>query len=196
MDIPLNAKVECIDGEAGESMCVIIDPTNDQVTHLVVKGKNIFDTDHLVPVNLILETGHDLIKLRCPLKDLENMEQFTETKFVPYADSGYAWPYSMSAIPEMLLYEQERIPLNELAIHRGDAVYASDGRVGRVDEFMVDPKTDSISHLIMREGHLWGQKDVTIPVSQIERLETDAVYLKITKKRIEELPVVPVKRGG
>jgi hypothetical protein len=47
---------------------------------------------------------------------------------------------------------------------------------------------------VLREGHLWGQKDVTIPVSQIERIEEDAVHLKLDKRSIEALPAIPVRR--
>jgi len=45
-----------------------------------------------------------------------------------------------------------------------------------------------ITHLILREGHLWGQKEVTIPLNQIERIEDDTVYLKLRKEEIEKLP--------
>jgi sporulation protein YlmC with PRC-barrel domain len=63
--------------------------------------------------------------------------------------------------------------------------------VGRVDEFLVDPENEHITHLVMREGHLWEQKEVTIPVSAIARVEEDAVYLKLDKASIEALPAVP-----
>jgi hypothetical protein len=35
---------------------------------------------------------------------------------------------------------------------------------------------------------------VTIPVSQIERIEENTVYLKLDKHSIEVLPAVPVSR--
>ena len=196
MDIPLNATVLCRDGEGGHSACVIIDPIKDQMTHLVVKGKGILSPDHLVPIHFIIETSEDRITLSCLLADLAKMEPFTEAEFLPYSISGgYAWPYFSSAEAAGILLEHERIPVNELAIHRGDAVLASDGVIGRVDGFIIDPATDSICYLIMREGHFWGQKDVTIPVSQINRIVSESVYLKITKKQIEGLPAVPVKWG-
>jgi len=44
----------------------------------------------------------------------------------------------------------------------------------------------------MREGHLWGQKDVTIPVSEIDHLEENTIYLKLNKKEVEALPSVPI----
>ncbi len=72
---------------------------------------------------------------------------------------------------------------------------ASDGHVGRVDEFLIDPDTDNITHLVLREGHLWGKKDVTIPVSQIDHYKENIVYLKLNKQAIDDLPVIPIHRG-
>jgi len=194
MDIPLNVRVQCVDGEAGHSVCVIIDPIRGQVTHLVVKGKGVFESDHLVPVHFIEKTSHDQIWLNCSLADLRRTEPFTETEFVSDpAEEVFLWPYYPHEEEGMVL-EHEKIPRNELAIRRGDTVNASDGRIGKVDEFLVDPKTDSITHLIMREGHIWGKKDVTIPVSQIDHIDSDVVFLKSTKEEVERLPRVPVKR--
>jgi hypothetical protein len=35
---------------------------------------------------------------------------------------------------------------------------------------------------------------VTIPVSQVDHLENDVVYLKLSKAEVETLPSVPVQR--
>ena len=91
-------------------------------------------------------------------------------------------------------FEHERIPTGEVVIRRGTHVKATDGDVGKVDEFLVDPENDVITHLILREGHLWGKKDVTIPVSEIDKIAEEAVYLKLDKKAIETLPTVPISR--
>lgn len=195
MDIPLNVIVQCMDGEAGHSVCVIVDPIKDQITHLVVKEKGLVGMERLVPAHFILETSPNRIRLNCSLQALEKTEIFTESEFIPYpGEAGFTWPFY--PIEEGLILEQEKIPSNELAIRRGDTVNAVDGPIGRVDEFLVEPKSDLITHLVMREGHLWGQKDVTIPVSQIDHIESDAVYLKLTKKEVELMPSLPVKRRG
>ncbi len=76
-------------------------------------------------------------------------------------------------------------------IQPGSVVTASDGDVGRVDEFVVDPTNEHITHLVLREGHLWGKKDVTIPVANIDRFEDNVVYLNLTKEEVEKLPTIP-----
>ena len=39
MEIPLNVDVHCSDGHCGRSTYIILNPTTEQVTHLVVKQK-------------------------------------------------------------------------------------------------------------------------------------------------------------
>ena len=101
------------------------------------------------------------------------------------------WPYYVP-MAAYISPEQEHIPAGELAIRRGARVKASDGHAGRVDEFLINPENDRISHLVMREGHLWGRKDVTIPMSQIDHFADNTVYLKLNKQEIEKLPSIPV----
>jgi sporulation protein YlmC with PRC-barrel domain len=202
MDIPVNAEVKCADGPAGHSIVVILNPITRRVTHVVVKPKGFLHIERLAPVDFVTESTPHKIQLRCTLQELAEMEPFIDVEFIP-ADHPYMayaaeehmfWPYVHVREDAMLPIETERIPPDELAIHRGAHVQATDGHVGTVDEFLVDLSGGHITHLVLREGHLWGQKDVTIPVSEIERIEEDTVYLKLDKHSVEKLPGIPVKR--
>jgi uncharacterized protein YrrD len=206
MDIPVNAKVYCQDQECGKTMCVIINPVSIEVTHIVVQEKGFVGIERLVPVGEILESQANHISLRCDQTEFSKFEPFIESHFIGgeeelldyKAEHYYVHPYLVPAFDEEfgyvpLIEEIERIPPDELGIHRGATVYARDDKVGRVDEFLISPEDNKISHLVLREGHLWGQKLVTIPVSEIDRIETDQVYLKLNKQAIEKLPEIPVQ---
>jgi sporulation protein YlmC with PRC-barrel domain len=69
-----------------------------------------------------------------------------------------------------------------------------DGYVGKVDEFVVNPKNSHITHVVMRAGHLWDQKNVIIPVSAMDDTGDDTLFLIIDKQQIESLPTLPVHR--
>jgi hypothetical protein len=97
-------------------------------------------------------------------------------------------PYAVSQTT-VVRVQRKHIPPGELAMHQGARVEATDGHVGRVDEFLVD-SSEHITHLVLRDGHLWGQKEVIIPVSEIHHIEEDAVCLKIDRHTIESLPAV------
>jgi sporulation protein YlmC with PRC-barrel domain len=95
---------------------------------------------------------------------------------------------------ELLLQQYEAVPPGELAIRRGARVQATDGCVGRVDELVVDPESRQITHVMMRRGHLWGEQEISIPVSEIARIAEDVVHLKLDKRQIKALPAVKVRR--
>lgn len=202
MDIPINVEVLCAGKECGRSTCLLVNPVNEHVTHLVVLEKDFPYIERLVPVDKILDSSPTSIQLRCSQSEFSDLDAFDETDFIeagqleaslPYSVPYVVWPYAMyEAMP--MPFEHEHIPAGEVVIRRGTPVRAKDGKVGKVDEFLVDPENDEITHLILREGHLWGKKDVTIPVSEIEKIADEAVYLKLDKKSIEMLPTVPLRR--
>ncbi len=195
MDVPINAKVICSDGDCGRSICAILNPVNDGITHVVVREPNLSNLSRLVPVERIQESDPDVIRLSCSKAELEHMEVFSETEFLPYDLSGtmFLQPYTVPAVAGIVL-EHEKIPPGELAVRRGSSVEASDGYVGTVDEFIVEPEQYHITHLVLRKGHLWDPRDVTIPVGQIDRIAERTVLLKLSKAQIGALPAVKVKR--
>jgi sporulation protein YlmC with PRC-barrel domain len=200
MDIPMNAKVSCTDGPCGQSTYLVLKPTNEEITHVVVSDDNYPETEYLVPIDRIVESTPDSIRLNCSREELSKMAIFNQVEFIPSDSKGpfgnvyMLWPY---VTPEAynITFENEHIPANELAIRRGANVEATDGRVGQVDEFLINPVNDTITHMVLREGHLWGQKNISIPLSQIDRIEENTVWLKLDKKSIEALPIIPIHRG-
>jgi len=111
----------------------------------------------------------------------------------PDEEEYLLWPYVVLET-RTVLAECKRIPPHELAVRRGAQVEATDGRVGTIDEFLVDPQNGHITHLMLREGHLWDKKDVAIPVSEIEHIGEHTVYLKLGKQAVQALPAIPVHR--
>lgn len=209
MEIPLNARVECTDGICGRSAYVLINPLLDQATHLVVREDSAPNTEYIVPVDAMSETIVDTIRLRCSKAELEKMPPFIKTTFVEKKvwdgnfgySSGrngtgpfYYLPYVTSEITMQVPVEQQQIPPGELAVSRGTRVEALDGYIGRIDEFVVNPENGHMTHLVMREGHLWGQKDVVIPVAAMGDTREDTVFLNLDRHQIESLPTFPVHR--
>ena len=210
MEIPLNAQVDCTDGVYGRSVYVLINPVINQVTHLVVKEDSSPNTEYIVPVDVVSETIADTIRLRCSKAELEKMDPFIKTTFIEekvpdnYLSYGsrygygmgayYYWPYSGFKRTVNVPVEHRQIPQGELAVRRGTRVEATDGYVGHVDEFVVNPENGHITHLVMRGGHLWGKKDVIIPLSAMGDTRKDTVFLKLDKHQVESLPTFPLQR--
>lgn len=198
IDIPMDAEVRCSDGPCGRSTGVIVDPTNEAITHVVVKEKRRRHAERLIPVDWVVKTTHDEIYLGCTQHELAKEDLFVEEDFVSveilrYIGAAYMTYPFLTTESRQVKVKHEHVPSGELAVRRGAHVAATDGPVGRVDEFLVDPRSDHITHLVLREAHLWGARDVSIPVSAIDHLEEETVYLKLDKRSIEALPAVPVR---
>ena len=88
----------------------------------------------------------------------------------------------------------DRVPKHEIEIRRASAVLSADGHgLGHVDGFLVDGD-EGISHLVLEHGHLWGRREVTIPISAVAEITTDEVRLSLTREAVQALDAVPVHR--
>ncbi|MDQ2811023.1 MAG: hypothetical protein M3Z75_03855 [Actinomycetota bacterium] len=65
------------------------------------------------------------------------------------------------------------------------------GISGRVQGLVIDPGSRHVTHVLLQEGHLWGRKDVAIPISAVTGV-TDGVQLRITRQAVQELPPVDI----
>jgi sporulation protein YlmC with PRC-barrel domain len=206
MDLPMNARVTCIDGEVGKSSHIIVDLVTEQVTHFVVK------TDHdgkrfVVPIEKIEGSERTVFLLNCHKEEVYQLPLFEESYFNGYDAYDSEPPIPVPGMaPSYTMYHPYREaesgavgPSREsswarLAVNKGAMVLATDGEVGKIDELVIDPETHRVTHLVLRQHFLLNKWIVTIPVSDIERAEVDTVFLKIGKKAVEALPSVALKR--
>lgn len=193
-DVPVGADVECADGLCGSCTAIIVEPHSETVTHIVVREREFPHIERLVPLARVVASRPTRIHLDCRSPELHAMPEFVETEYLPGASPDVLWPVALGDFAPVIL-EHERVPEGELAIHRGAQVRAVDGPAGRVEEVLVDPDSGRITHLVLREGHLRGQKDVTVPVSAISRIEEDVVYLRLDRRTIAGLPAAPAPHG-
>lgn len=198
MDIPLDAAVHCTDGVGGKTLRVVLNPVRRAITHVVVRTEGLLGVHVMLPVDVITASAPDSVTVRLSRAELGQLPAYEESDYLipPGMDGalngplvyGYTggglvmWPF----IPTdgALAESHAALPPGELTLRRGDEVKATDGRVGRVDELLVDPKSYSISHLVLREGHLWGTRDVVIPVAQIATIEEGVVCLKLSRAEV------------
>jgi sporulation protein YlmC with PRC-barrel domain len=201
MDLPMNATVACANGPGGHSTAIILNPVNNEITHLIVREPGLLGVERMVPVELVTESTPELIRLRCTSEELTELPPFRTTSYLP-ALPGFQPGYNAGRVfsPYMSMQpigiDHANTPADERTIYRGAHVHATDGQIGAVEEFLVDPVSNAITHVVLREGHFWSRQDVTIPMAQIDHIDDDGVYLKLDKHEIEALPAVAVHRGG
>ena len=160
------------------------------------------------PLDLVDATEGE-IRLRCSLAEFENLDPAEETQFVPgtraYATYGpeqvLSWPYSglgsgagvegdqVPGVSETVTYDT--VPVGEVAVRRGERVHATDGEIGQVEGLVIEPRSHHVTHVLLQEGHLWGRKEVAIPISAVTGVD-DGIQLNITKREVQDLPPVDI----
>jgi sporulation protein YlmC with PRC-barrel domain len=219
MRLEIGDRVRCTDGVYGELADVVIDPLEKRVTHLVVRPAQDEREARLVPIQLAKGGGDEEreIELECTLAEAQGFESVHEAAFLrlgerpaedPNWDVGVedvlAMPYyagldvgGFPAGPDsyVTMY-YDRVPKGEVEVRRASVVISADGHsLGEVDGFVVDAD-EHITHFVLEHGHLWGRKEVTIPIGAVARVESDAVHVALSKDEVGALPAVRVGRHG
>jgi len=209
--LDLGSPVRCADEAFGELADVVIDPTTRRVTHLVVQPDRPSEPARLVPVERARggEEAEGTIVLDATVAEIGRLESVRESAYLrlgefpvedPHWEVGVeeilALPYYQDldgvgaeplAYDDHVVWKYDRIPKGEVEMRRASPVTSSDGHhLGHVDGFVVDGE-DHIGHLVLEHGHLWGKREVVIPIGAVASVETDAVVLSLTKDAVEAL---------
>ena len=206
----LGAKASCSDGFCGEVSRTVFDPVARTVTHLVIQPRHRGALGRLVPLELVDPMAGE-IRLQCTIAEFEQLDPAEEVELVE--DAGYGGGYGSAAsvqgygnvgsmgvggsVSGMGLGMSSRyptrtvvshaVPLGEAEVERDEHVHALDGEIGQVEGFVVSPADRRVTHVLLREGHMWGRKEVAIPVSAVVAVD-EGIRLNITKKQVEDLP--------
>ncbi len=192
----IGTRASCTDGDCGEVSRVIIDPATDTVTHLAIQPGHRPEAARLVPVHLA-EATDEGIRLRCTLADFGKLDHAEERDLVtggtPFRSVGRTGMFGPSEAGAKRWREtatfEDVIPGGEDEVGPGDPVLAIDGEIGRVRGFLVNPEDDRVTHVLLQEGHLWGRKEVAIPISAVIRVD-EGIRLNLTTEQVGELPPV------
>jgi sporulation protein YlmC with PRC-barrel domain len=206
----IGAAVSCSDGPCGNLIKVVVDPVAGVVTHLVVEPEHRAGLGRLVPLDLVRGTDAGAVQLRITLDEFDALRYAEETDFLPggsgeeayEAHELYYWPYfglAGGVDPYMTaasgIVTRDRVPAGEVEVRRGDPVQATDGEIGKVEGLVVEPTGGHVTHVLLQEGHLWGRKQVAIPMTAVEKLK-DGISVTLSKQEIEALPAVDLAHPG
>ena len=219
MRLEIGNRVRCSDGAYGELADIVIDPLEKRVTHLVVKPEQDEGEARLVPIQLAKGRDDEQreIELECTLDEAQGFESVREVAYVRLGESSAEdpdWDVGVEDVLAMPYYSgvgvdpwpgeldshmtmyYDRVPKGEVEVRRASAVISTDGHsLGEVDGFVV-AADEHITHFVLERGHLWGRKEVTIPIGAVARIESDAVHVALSKDEVGALPAVRVGRHG
>jgi sporulation protein YlmC with PRC-barrel domain len=199
--------VDCADVRFGELADVVIDPGTRRVTHLVVQPHQRHDLARLVAIGRAQKDAGsgDRISLDYTVGQLNEVEPLHDFAYVRLGErpptsnsdvgiqefsqlplSGSLGVNALGAGMEPLEFDDhgtvsyDRIPKGTVEVRRASQVTSSDGRhVGHVVGFVIDER-QQIAELIVEHGHLWGKREIAIPIGSIDRIESDEVVLAVS----------------
>ena len=219
MRLEIGDRVRCTDGVYGELADIVIDPLEKRVTHLVVQPEQSEGEARLVPIQLAKGRDDEQreIELECTLDEAQGFESVHESAYLRLGESPaedpdwdvgvddvLAMPYysglEVGVYPDELASHvtmyYDRVPKGEVEVRRASAVISADDHsLGEVDGFVVDAD-EHITHFVLERGHLWGRKEVTIPIGAVARVESDVVHIALSKDEVGALPAIRVGRHG
>jgi hypothetical protein len=194
----IGSEVRCTDGDCGSVIRLVVNPVVREVTHLVVEPKHRAGLGRLVPLHLVL-SSNGVVELGCTLAEFEALDLAEEIQFLP--GDGLLPGYTSSDVLALPYYGlgagsitppvyADAIPLGDVAIRRGGAVHATDGEIGLVQGLIIEPVHHHVTHFLLQEGHLWGRKEVAIPIGSVTDIDDDGIRLTLSKQEVEALPPV------
>jgi hypothetical protein len=207
----IGAVAVCSDGYRGEVRAAVIDPVAAVVTHLVVEPAGRSGLARLVPLKLAeaeadtddkdVRAAPGKLRLGCTEAEFMNLGAAEETlaefavgqtvpvQLIPPGWRGTGEPAAeggdIPRIPERETVDV--IPAGEVEEHGGDQVHATDGDIGRLRGFRIDPASGRVTHVLLGEGHLWGRKEVAIPFGAITGFD-HGITLNLSKREVAVLP--------
>jgi sporulation protein YlmC with PRC-barrel domain len=199
----MGVEARCTDGVCGHVAQVVLDPVGTTLTHLIIEPVHREARGRLVPVDWVTP-GADHVDLRCTIAEFDGLPVAEAVQFLEgvegAGESGYAtddalyWPYYEGEARVPLTVAT--VPMGEVAVQRGEQLHATDGWIGEVEGLVVDGTTRHVSHVLLKEGHLFGRKEVAVPIEAVASVTEEGIRLSMTKHEVSHLPAVDFRHPG
>ena len=223
LNLEIGMPVDSTDHHWGVLDDIVVDPRRMEVTHLVVQPHHRHHKSRLIPLDAVFSCD-DRVRLSISTEQIVASPKVEITDFIRYRGDEYSrfgysnallWPYysgigTSGALgygygygyggayglgsPAVVTTTYDRMPNGTVEIRRDTEVVTSDHHVvGHVDGFVTEAG-GAITHLVLRHGHLWGHREITIPLAEITHSGSDMIQLGITRDAVAAHSSVPFDR--
>ena len=165
------------DGSCGALKYLLVDPSVPRVVHLVVEPEHRIGLGRLVPVELISaveQDAHDVIDLGCDLASFEALPLAESSEVVPGVGTGYVYFGRNLGSPAPRVEVHGSFPEGEAPLTAGEPVLATDGEIGKLAGFDVEPPDHRIVGVVVdKERFPWGHRRMVLPVNCVAKFKPD-----------------------
>jgi uncharacterized protein YrrD len=198
--------------ELGRINRFVLDPSTNELTHIVVQKGWLLPEDKVIPFDQIGSATDERVVLKQEIDDFDQLPPFEETHYINAEDGdiypagdpsyrllpAYYWypPHDYTGYPAYGLpypawprVETERnIPDNTTPVKMGSDVISSDDKhVGDVERIFAASDSNKATHFLISDGLLFKERKL-VPTHWVKSVTEDRVYLSIPARLLEKLP--------
>lgn len=144
-----------------------------------------------------------------PVSRQYEIEYYRYYGWPAYWEGGAIW--GLGGFPVVLPPSREEIAATNRRIHHRDdkhlqsaksvtgyAIHATDGEIGSVAGFMVDPKSWAICQVVVETGHWFSGKEILLSPAHIRRIsyEDSTVFINVDKSAVEHTAEHQLVKAG
>jgi uncharacterized protein YrrD len=197
--------------EIGQIDRLVIDPRNQEITHLVIRKGLLVSHSKVVPIEAITVGPAGNVTAMMNSDQFKDLPDFEEKDYVLVDESTsndtsaptttYWYPHYLGGTPLIPMapgpkYIEEtrvNIPPNTVPVKEGARVITRDGDdVGQVQQVLTGMQKDLITHLLIAKGLLTQEKRL-IPVGWVDNYSEDEVHLAVRADVVQRLPLSELK---
>jgi sporulation protein YlmC with PRC-barrel domain len=208
------AHVESADGkDIGRLHSVVVDPRDNEVTHIIVNAGPHFPEPGFgapalinVPIDQMEDAGEDKVILRSSRDEFRKLPQWVERDFTPAApmtpeakppdyahrlwNTGVALAASFASLLTGIAVPAEMVRKAsfEREILNDAPIWRVEPHthVGDIERVLVDEETDEIKELVIRRGAFFGE-DVVLPMEYVTEIQDGVVHVQLTDEELRGL---------
>jgi len=185
---------------------IVVDPTNQEITHIVVRKGFLFTEDRVIPAELLTPLDKDTVTLHA--SNLDEFPVFESAYYVlPNGDYATEIPAGWATAPlyyyppagsapypyyEPMPYGTvervtRNVPLESITLGRGTKVTTRDGEhAGNIEEVFTNAE-GQITHVLISKGFIFTTEKL-IPITWITTMSDQEVRLEVSNQVLDSLP--------
>lgn len=208
MQFVKGAEVFTAAGErVGRVSRVVIDVKTQDVTDLVIERGALSKEEKVIPVELLDTRIQDRIVLRETNQTVDDLPDYETTHYVPVdqkgvphenLDASYWYPPvsfqtpAPGRVPAVPVQRQAKtepsLPEGKVAITEGAPVISADDKhVGNVEQVILDPEGNSVTHFVIGKGLLLKEHKL-VPAFWASSMDEEKIRLSVDASLLDRLP--------
>jgi uncharacterized protein YrrD len=201
-DFNFGTQIQCVDGQNGKLVGLVVNPADWQVTDLIVKkGFLVGKQARILALSKVKSATMENVQLAVNSDEFEHYPQYRQIEYEEPAStleqargtSGRVFsPYGLygptePTVPLVKKKIREGIVAGQRVIEHKMPLRNLEGAIGTIAQVWVDRNSEAITHLVVHQGMLFSTDQLVVPMSMVEEINEDDIFITYTNEELAEL---------